>query len=311
MPPEDTTVTAVEEPKPTGSGAFDAARASIGKSADQAEPAPSDDTSKDEKPAEDPVAADQPKEPADEDALLTPEELAALPAKERAKAEKWQAKLTQKAQSLAAQGKEFDRWKPLITELEANPDAALTKLAEQRGLKLTPRQDTTVESKTTEQMAELPEEWQFMKPVFEAYGKKLLDSVRGEIAPVKEAHERMTTEAVAAETESTLERFTAKYPDWKKHEAKMLEIGTKFIPKEGSMSDFEYMETLRTLATAGISEAEKTKTVIAKINKAAENVEPNTSGMQQDRVVHTMPPPGKRDMRAAWEAAKRGEVWQK
>lgn len=292
---------------PKGADAFAAARAAVG--------TVQDDTAT-ETPAEDPAkVADQPTEATDgpDDTLLTPEELAALPPKDRAKAEKWQAKLTQKAQALSARDKELEEWNPLIEGLKTNPTAALESMAKQLGFTVAKAaaQDTkTIEAKTSEALTELPSELEFLRPHFEAFGKKLMDSMRGEIAPIKQAHEQLITEASAAETEATLKAFSAKYPGWEKHEQGMIELGKKILPGTG-MADFEYMETLYKLKTADVSEAEKTRKVVAKINNAAKSSEDRTSGISNERVVHALPPPEKRSMRDAFEAAKRGELWEK
>jgi small-conductance mechanosensitive channel len=303
---------------PKGSDAFKAARASVAaQSTDQepeAAPAPAKDDTTDTPPAEEPAVTDQPSEVTEPtDALLTPEELAALSPKERAKAEKWQAKLTQESQRQAAQRKELEGMIPLVEALKTNPQAALEEIAKQHGLTLTRNaQDTqTVQARTAEVMAELPQELDFLKPILEGYGQKIIDSLRGEITPIKEAHAAMISEAVAAETQSTLEAFSAKYPDWKKHEPKMLELGKKFIPTAGAMTDFEYMETLHNLATMNVAKAEQTKKAVARINKAAASSEAPTSGMSNERVEHALPPPEKRSMRDAFNAAKRGERWVK
>ncbi len=332
--PEDTTVS-TEAPKPTTIREhYDAAKAAQS-TTDHGDSPAADNTSRgaqalssaqpqvvvqeEAKPVEDPgKVADQLKDTTEsQDALLTPEELAALPPKDRAKAEKWQAKLTQKAQALAAKEKEYlgiDEWKPLIEAFKTDPGKAMEHIAAQLGMKVQPAdaQDTrTVETKTAETLAELPDEWQFLKPVFDQYGKKLMAELRNEIAPVKEAHDQFVSQAVAAETESTMKAFDAKYPGWKKHEGKMLELGKKFVPTAGAMSDFEYLEVLHKLATADIAEAEKTKTVVQAINKAVSASEPSHNGVADNRVDHAIPPPGKRTLRDAFEAAKRGEVWTK
>ncbi len=296
---------------PTGQAAFDAARATI---ADSGKEATADDTSKDAKPSEDPEkVADQTQEPTETtDALLTTEQLAAMSPKERQQAEKWQTKLTQESQRQAAQRKELEGLLPLVEALKANPAAALEEIAKKNGLTLTRAavQDTkTVETHAASALADIPEELQFLKPVFESYGKKLMETLRGEIAPIKEAHTAMVSEAAAAETQSTMEAFTAKYPEWKKHEVKMLEIGAKFIPTAGAMTDFEYMETLHKLATSDQSKAEQTKTLVEKINKSAASVEPSGSGVPNERVEHALPPPDKRSMRDAFAAAKNGIRW--
>lgn len=292
--------------------------AKAAQSTDQGAGEAGDDTTDD---GEEKTPAQETEKPADEptesgedtnDALLTPEEVSKLSPGDRKLYEKAQKNYTLKTQKLAADRKDIDEWKPLIEGLKDDPATAVEQLAARFGLKVAKAdaQDTkTVETKTAETLAELPDDLQFLKPVFEAYGKKLLESVRGEIAPVKEAQDRIVSDAVASETESTLTAFEAKYPGWKKHEAKMLEIGKKFVPAAGSMTDFEYMETLHRLATADITEAEKTKKVVEKINKAAQSVEPTTPAAQDSRVEHALPPPGKRSIKDAYAAAKRGERW--
>lgn len=280
-------------------------------SKDQAAPPAGDDTPEAEQPAQEPekVADEPPDTTPDPDAILTAAELAALPPKERANAEKWQAKLTQKAQALAAQSKEFEEWKPLIDSLKTNPKATLEQMAEQLGVQIA-KQDTTP---TTAEVvtSELPEEWKFLQPVFESLEKRVEARVRAELAPIKEAHTQIVTEAAAAETESAIKAFDAKFPDWRKHEAQMLEIGKKFIPTAGAMTDFEYMETLYKLATADIKKAEQVKATVKQINKSAAAAETPTPGISDSRVEHALPPPEKRSMRDAYNAAKQGIVWTK
>ncbi len=308
MSSEETKVTAatpvVSEPK-TIHEHYEAAKAEQSKADQVPETVKVDDTPP-EKPAEDPdKPADQPNATGEaEDALLTTDEVAKLTPKERGLYEKAQKNYTLKTQKLAADRKEFDEWKPLIEALKTRPAEAMEQLATQLGMKLQkPAQDTPAET--------LPEEWSFLEPILSERDKRLEARIRAEIEPVKQAHEEAAVKAIADETASTVKAFAAKYPGWQKHEAAMLDIGKKFMPAAGAMTDFEYMEVLHKLATADQTEAEKTKKVVEKIEKAARSVEPNTSGLSEDRVVHALPPPDKRSIRDAYEAAKRGELWTK
>lgn len=302
------------EKAPTGKDAFKAARESLrAQSVDQGGDKAPDDTST-AKPAEEPEkVADQPTETAEEpDTILNDEELAKLSPKDRANAEKWQAKLTQRGQALSAREKELAQAEQLLKALTDDPDAAIEELAKQRGLTLSKaKQDATVEQKTQEAMSKLPAELEFLRPIFDEFGKQIMESMRGEIQPLRDSQNEIVSKAVAAETTSTIEAFSAKYPEWQKHEGRMLELGQKFMPTAGAMSDFEYMETLYRLATADTTKAEQTKKIIEKINKSAASVEPNTSGVSSDRVEHVLPPPGKRSIRDAFKAASRGERWVK
>lgn len=277
---------------------------------------PTADAGDDTKPAtetvEDPEKpADQPEhtgEPSD-DTLLTEIDLAALPPKERANAVKWQALLTQKAQKLSAQEKEFGRWKPLIEQLNADPQSALTALASQLGLTV-----QKPDEKPAPAEQPLPEELKFLEPIFKDRELRLEAKLRAEIDPIKQAHADMIAETAAKETESAIAAFTADHPDWKKHEARMIEIGQKFAPKDGAMSEREYMGVLYRLATADISAAEQTKKVIQKIEKSAAASDSNLAGAPPERIVHKVPSiAGKSQaeiLRLAAEAARRGERWE-
>jgi hypothetical protein len=310
---EETTVVepvaeTTEAPK-SSAEVFAAARASVAaQSKDQgATDVTTDDTSTEVKPAQ-PTdkTADEPQETVEnEDALLTPDEIAKLTGTVKAQYDRMNKAFTTKTTALAQQRKAMEEWNPLIEGLKNNPAETLQQVAKQLGF-------TLMKAEAKAIVDDLPEEWQFMKPVFEQREKALEAKIRTELEPVKEAHKAMAVKAAAAETQSTIEAFTAKHPGWEKHEAKMLELGAMFVPAPGSkITDAEYMEHLFKLATADVTEAERTKKVVDKINKAAASIEDRTSGISKERVVHTLPPPGKRSLKDAYEAAKRGEVWEK
>lgn len=320
-----TTEAAKVEPAPQGADAFKAARASIAaQSTDQgpaeAKPKEGDDTSA-KTPAEDPAkVADQPTEATDDtDALLTADEVAKLSPKERKLYDKAQKNYTLKTQKLAADRKEFDAQKPLMDALRANPMAALEEIAKHNGLTLSKAavQDTnTVDTTTAAALAQLPEELQFLKPVFEQFGKTILATMKGELEPVRQAQATMVSAAAAAETEGTIKAFEASHPGWKKHESQMMEIGKSLIPTAGAMTDFQYMETLYKLATADMKKADQVKETVKQINKSASSVEPNTPGVADSRVEHAMPANwstmnNSERMRASFEAAKNGIVFKK
>lgn len=288
---EETKVTT----EPTGADAFTAARAAVGKGDET--PA-TDDTSTPTPPAEDTAkVADQTTETTDPDTLLTEEELAALPPKERAKAEKWQAKLTQKAQKLSATEKELEQWKTLNEGIRSKSREALDIIANHYGVSIA--EAKAIQDNTSEH----PE----LDPLDQYVETKL--------APVKQAIAEWKEQATAAETEATMKQFSADHPGWEKHEAKMLEIGKTILPGKG-VTDYDYLKTLHKLATSDINEAEKTKKVVAKINAAAKVSEEKTSGIPNERVSMKIPDnfaqlDSKERMRLSYEAAKRGEVWEK
>lgn len=305
--------TATEKPA-IGADAFSAARESVRTQSEDQGSTETPESESSETPTQEAekVAGESQEATEDQDALLTPQEVAALPAALKAQYKSLEKAFTTKTQALSAERKALEEWNPLIEGMKTDPAATLEKVAAQLGFKVSKsNQDTkTVESKTAEALAELPEELAFMKPYFESFGKKLLDSMNGVIAPIKAQHEQLITDATAAETKATVEAFTAKYPGWEKHEAKMLDIGQRILPGKG-MTDIEYMEVLYREATHGISQAETTKKVVEKINRSAKSSEERTAGVSPERVAHAMPPPEKRGFRDAYEAAKRGEVWEK
>ena len=297
--------------QPKGDAAFAAARAQIAQSEkDQAQSAVSDDTPETKTVEEPEKVADQPEESTEEeiDALLTPEEVAALPKKERSLYEKAQKNYTLKTQALAAERKEMEQWKTLIDALQNDPDSAIRQLAERRGLKFA---EKPVEQDNTP----IPDELKFLEPIFAAREKAIEAKLEAKYGPLKEQVDSITSQAIAAETESSLAQFEAKNPGWKKYETRMLEIGQEFMPAK-PMSDMKYMETLLTLAKINDTEAEKTKKVVEKINKAVASAEPNISGVPTHR-VETTPPSNwtgmtdRQQLEAAMAAAKRGERWVK
>jgi hypothetical protein len=318
---------------PTGKAAFAAARQEVRARAQSRDQDSSpEEPSTDDTPSTDTPPAQQPDKPADalpetgptEDALLTPEEVSKLSAGDRKLYEKAQKNYTQKTQKLAAERKEweesrktFDSWKPLIDAFEANPEDTIQRIASERGLKLVKAdaQDTQViESKTAETMAELPAEWQFLTTVLNAFEQRIrqetLAEVRGELKPIKEAHDVALSNAVAAETESNLAAFTAKHPDWKKHEAKMTEMADKFQPAK-PMKDTEYLEILYKLVTADLKEADQTAAIVDKINKVVEKAEPAAQSVDSSRVEHVMPKgiDPRHRFREAAKAARQGIRW--
>lgn len=297
----------VESPK--GNAAFDAARASIGK--------PSQDTATEEKPADTDSPEKQPDEPAEKpadhpteageepDTLLPAEEVSQLSAEARKVYDRMNKSYTTKTQALATQRKELEAWLPTIEALKTNPAPAIEQMAKQLGLKVS--KEEAVQTIKQETLAEIPEE---LRPILEPVVKRIMAEVEAKVAPLKEGVNQVVSENIAAQTEATLKTFSAKYPGWEKYEKAMIAEGQSFLPGPG-MDDFKYMEKLYKLVTADVSEAEKAKKVVEKINKSVESSEQKRSGVSEERVAHALPPPDKRSFREAYEAAKRGEVWEK
>ena len=318
MPEETVKPTSFREHYEAAKSAAD----SQGKSADEAAPetpAADDTRGKQEPPAEETEkVADLPAETTEsKDELLPAEEVAKLSPKERTAYEKSQKSYTLKTQALAAEREKFKPWQPLISGLTDNPDETIEQLATARGFKLVKAdQDTNgaaSKQETENALAELPAELEFARPFLEQWGNKLVASaearLKDQIKPVIEGHERIESEALDSQIQTTLKQMTDKHPGWEKHQAKVYEFMCKLEPK--GMTPLEYMETCLTLATQNVSAAEQTKKTVERINKSASAAEPPVTPVSDKLVVHAMPPPDKRSIRDAHEAAKRGERWAK
>lgn len=317
--------TTEEQVQPTGKAAFAAARSSIqAQSQDQGpkEETPVEDKPSTETPPEEAekVAAQVQDTADDTDQLWTPDKVAKLSPELRKQYDEMNRDYTRKSQKNASDRKEFEPWKPLIDGLTGtNPAAVVEELAQRLGLTVTKagtveaRAEAVTQTFTSKALEKLPEELRpLFAPALEALKEELTEAYKGQLKPIVEQQSQMITEAAAAETEATIKSFTVTHPGWEKHEKTMIDIMGKLVPKPGAMTDLELMEMAYTLATANESEAEKTKKVVARINKAAESVEPNRrSGMPSEQVEHALPAPGKRGIREAYAAAKRGEAWTK
>ncbi len=93
----------------------------------------------------------------------------------------------------------------------------------------------------------------------------------------------------------------------------MLAIAQTIQPT-GNMSELDYLDVLYKLATHGVQSAEKTKQVVDKMRKSAENAEAPVQGVQSERVEYARPAnvaqmSSRERFQAAHEAAKRGQKW--
>jgi hypothetical protein len=294
---EETVQTETAKPA-IGQDAFAAARESLrAQSQDKGTDdtaTPSDDTSTETPTQQAETVADESPETTNEtEHVLSKEEIAALPPKQRANAEKWQAKLTQESQRLSAERKELEQWR-----------------AQAEAEKAKPVQDTTatIANQFSKAVQALPEE---LRPLFQPFAEAIL----GEIQPIAQAQQELISKAVASETQGEVKAFESKHPDYRKHEAGMLDWMQKFQPMPG-VSTADYMEEAYKSVTANQKKVEQVKETVKQINRSAGSVEPNTPGVPEGRVEQTMPSnwndmTDKERMRASWAAASKGIVWKK
>ena len=304
--------------------AFQAAKAEHTKAAEEApapvEPTPEGDTSATTTPqSEEPEkAADQTQDTAETE-LLSKEELGKLDEAGKLTYRKMQAAYTRKTQTLAKERKQFEQYRKFIDSWEADPKLTVTNLAKQMGIELA-EQKTTKEARTTQVSDDtveilrgaLPEDMAHVADLLAPAIKALVDRATGDIlqkhiTPLQERERARDLEALAAETKTELETFWATHKDAKPYETKMVEIGSKLLPADGSTTD-EYLEMLFRLATLDDNEATHTRKTVERINKAAKEAGSSEPGVRSEIV--TPKPPKDASFADAFAAAKRGERWE-
>jgi uncharacterized protein YcaQ len=136
---------------------------------------------------------------------------------------------------------------------------------------------------------------------------RLADHIAGQKVQTIQTQATHTAEQVhRAEITRVMNDFSEKHPNWKQHEPAMEALGKKLQPH--GMGEMEWMETLYRLV-APQTPTTVTASVVEKIVKAAAASD-ETSGtpMTESRVKSQ--PAGKASFKSAFEAAKRGEVWE-
>lgn len=216
--------------------------------------------------------------------------------------------LTQAFQRASEKGKRFEPYAQFISAYEADPVGTIRALAERANIIEAP---PPAKDQVNEVLSELSQivgedEARRLAPAFEKLAAKVIED---KIQPLRQHQERVTTQIARDETTRVMEAFEAKHPGWQKHEPRMLEISSRLQPN--GMDEMEYLETLHTLATAGIQSAEQTKALAEKMAKAAAASENVATGVNASRIV---PAPRKfksaeEAFDAAAEAARRGESW--
>ncbi len=117
------------------------------------------------------------------------------------------------------------------------------------------------------------------------------------ITPVKTAHEALTTREIEREVGEEMRIFEERHPDWKEHEAAMLELGDKVRP--AGMAAHEYLAHLYAAVTR-----DRTVTSTATATRERDTRESNA---RESEPAST--PPARPTIHEAFLAAKRGERW--
>jgi hypothetical protein len=317
---------ATETALPTMSQAFESAKTQVAVETEKTAPADKGDTEEKETPPEkEDAAPDQVQESAGEEEaeILSKEEQAKLSPEHLKQYKKMQAAYTQKTQKLAAERKSVEErskgletYQELIDSWKKDPKGVIERLANEAGLKIALEQGTKAETteavdETVKELSNVfgPEAAAVIGPVFEKMIlKRLGDLKKTEIEPLKEESRAIQMQGIVTETETELAAFSKLHPDWKQYEPKMLELGKKLMPAQGSnMTTQEYMGMLYNLATANATSARQTKEAVDRINKAAA-ASSTDAGVSADKV--TTAAPKRPTFQEAFEAAKQGVRWE-
>lgn len=219
---------------------------------------------------------------------------------------------TQKFQKLAAERKEMEPYSNFIKELNSDPVAAITAVAQQLGIKI----ESPSEAKTETAVMSLGDKVtaavrKSLGPEYEDLADRIGAGVHEALQVAvpemtKSSQERLdqvVQDSALREAATELETFAKKFPDWKKHEEAMTALSGE-MPPGANMTTQKYLENLYYLVTRDGSTGEGVKKVIAKMTKTAQSGSASTT--VADTLVSRSPsrPP---TFAEAYDAAKRGE----
>lgn len=224
---------------------------------------------------------------------------------------------TKKFQSLAAERKELEPYKEFISELQSDPVAAITAVAEQLGIKIEKPAATKgspeaiaedIGSKIVAAItANLGPEYEDLA---DKIGKGVHEALKLAVPeltkPLKESTDQIIQDSALREANAELEAFTKKHPDWQKHEEAMQAIAAEMPPGKG-MTTQKYLENLYFLATRDAQTGEGVKKVITKMQKSAKASEGGSTTITDDKVTRN--PSGKTPtFQEAYQAARAGKT---
>lgn len=203
---------------------------------------------------------------------------------------------TQKTQALASRA-------DFLQAFDEDPEGTLTRLAAGYGLKVdkAPTVAATASAKLAEVLGE--EGAAAIAPIIDAM-------VDEKLATVKQGQEALEMEAANHAADALLEKFTAKYPDWKQYEQAMMAIGEEIVPniKPGKAFDeFQYMERLLALAKGSAAVGDGVQAHSARVAAAARGAAHPAAGVSATRVAPL--PGGKITFDEAWANGKKNVAY--
>jgi hypothetical protein len=223
---------------------------------------------------------------------------------------------TQKTQQLASQRNELGTWAQVREAYAHDPVATMKALAAQSGLEIRDPKAEAIQQTAQEQGDQLitklratldpfglGDAAEALAPVFRELATQAATSAT---EPIRKQNEQIVSESAQRESAAVIESFGKKYPDWKTHEPKMVELSQKIQPAEG-MDPLEWMEHLYTLAA-------KDSLIDRGIASALDKMKTSAQSGGASRTVaghHVAERPGKLPSFAeAYEAAKRGSRFE-
>jgi hypothetical protein len=240
------------------------------------------------------------------------------PAKQRAELNK---RWTQKTQQLADERKALDARKDLLDALDTDAEGTVRQLAQQLGLTIAPTPQEQQTQTTATQIADdignavkaaLGSDLDFMAGplanAIKAAVEPLIKSrVEEAVKPVQEQTKTLLNQTAVQETETTLQTFSQKHPDWKQHEPAMVKLGHTLQPGP-HVSAMDYMEQLYRLVTYDTRIEKAAADAVTRLAKGAEAAEKQSQPVSESKVSKT--PPANASIYDAYAAAKRGERWE-
>lgn len=196
-------------------------------------------------------------------------------------------------------------------DFHANPTAAISKLAPSLGLTVTPtatERQTAATTKTAQTIADAA-----TSKLTELLGAELgaefgtvlravaEETAKSVVAPIQTAHQELQQHAAHEQQAAMFSAFEARHPDWKLHEAKIVELGQMFEPKAGSDLG-KYMDKLYDLATVDTRIATGVQTKIDQMTQGAKTAESATRTVPDSAIQQA--PRKIRNVRDAYEEAK-------
>ena len=237
---------------------------------------------------------------------------------------------TQKFQEVAGLRKTLEPWKPIIDGLSSeNPLNTLEVIGRQLGYRIVPANQQDVTPPVTPAQPPVNVREQIaneLKATLDDYGlggaapafvgavERLAQQIaESQVKPLQEHTNRLLNNHQQQEASQLMSRFESRHPDWKAHEAKIVELSKSIRQATNEygqplMTDDDYLDQLYYIANREGSVQGEVAKRIQRMQDSARAVEPQTTTVSNDKLSRKAPSGA--TFRDAVEAAKRGETWQ-